>query len=63
MTQTAVDWAKKRKGLKAKRNYLFAQFEANPANTRTGLEIKKLDDELAECEEHLTAQRSGISKP
>jgi hypothetical protein len=58
MAQIAVNWTEKRKGLIAKRNWLFTQFEANPNNTRTGLEIKKLDDEVAECEEHLTLERS-----
>ena len=57
MTQTAVNWAKKRKGLRAKRDWLFGQFQANPANIRTGQEIKKLDDELAECEERLQMER------
>jgi hypothetical protein len=63
MAQTAVDWNEKRKGLKAKRDWLFTQFEANPSNIRTGQEIKKLDDEVAECEKHLTVQQSAIAKP
>ena len=58
MAQIAVNWTEKRKGLIAKRNWLFKQFEANPRNIRTGQEIKKLDDEVAECEEHLTLERS-----
>jgi hypothetical protein len=48
----------KRKGLIAKRNWLFTQFEANPSNIRTAQEIKKLDDEIAECNEHLTMEPS-----
>jgi hypothetical protein len=58
MAQIAVNWTEKRKGLIAERNRLFAQFEANPWNILTGQEIKKLDDEVAECEEHLTLERS-----
>ena len=61
MAQTAVNWTEKRKGLVDKRNWLFKEFEANPWNIRTGQEIKKLDDEIAECEEHLTLERSGTS--
>jgi hypothetical protein len=62
MAKTPVNWTEKRNGLKAKRDWLFKQFEANPTNIRSGQEIKKLDDEVAECEKHLTLQRSGISK-
>jgi hypothetical protein len=62
MAQTAVNWTEKRNRLKAKRDWLFKQFEANPSNVRSGQEIKKLDDEVAECEKHLTLERSGIAK-
>ena len=58
MAQIAVNWTEKRKELVAERNRLFTQFEANPWNIPTGQEIKKLDDEVAECAEHLTIERS-----
>jgi hypothetical protein len=63
MAQTPVNWTEKRKSLRAKRDSLFKQFEANPWNIGTGQEIKKLDDEVAECEKRLTLERSTISKP
>jgi hypothetical protein len=56
MLKTEVDWNEKRKGLTAKRDSLFKQFESNPNNTQTGQEIKKLDDQVAECEAHLNLQ-------
>jgi hypothetical protein len=62
MAQTPVNWTEKRKALRAKRDWLFKQFEANPTNIRSGQEIKKLDDQVAECEKHLTLERSAISK-
>lgn len=58
MVQTAVNWTERRKGLVAQRNRLFKEFEADPWNIRTGQEIKRLDDEVAECVEHLTMERS-----
>ena len=62
MAHTPVNWTEKRKSLRAKRDSLFKQFEANPWNIGTGQETKKLDDQLAECEEHLALQRSAISR-
>jgi hypothetical protein len=59
MVQTAVNWTERRKGLIAQRNRLFKEFEADPWNIRTGEEIKRLDDEVAECVEHLTMERSN----
>jgi hypothetical protein len=58
MVLTAVKLTEKRKGLVAQRNRLFKKFEADPWNIRTGQEIKRLDDEVAECNEHLTMERS-----
>jgi hypothetical protein len=50
---TEVDWNGKRDGLTSTRDRLFKQFEAAPTNARVGQEIKKLDDEIAECTEQL----------
>jgi hypothetical protein len=46
------DWKAERNGLIAKRDLLFKQFEANPMNIVLGQDIKKLDDQVAECDEH-----------
>jgi hypothetical protein len=49
----AIDWKDKREGLVVKRDWLFKQFEFAPNNVRMGQEIKKLDDQIAECTEHM----------
>jgi len=55
--------SEKRKGLTAKRDSLFRQFAANPSKTETGQAIKKLDDQVAECEEHLSRQpQPGVKR-
>jgi hypothetical protein len=50
---TGPEWKAKRKGLTAKRNGLSEQFEAAPGNIELGQEIKGLDDQIAECTEHM----------
>jgi hypothetical protein len=50
-------WRDKRKGLTAKRDWLFKQFETNPKNVRMGQEIKVLDDEIAECVANLKVKK------
>jgi hypothetical protein len=47
-----VDNAKKnRQELKNKRNQLYKLFLKNPMYTRLAVEIKFLDDQLAECDQ------------
>jgi hypothetical protein len=62
MTRAIVNWSEKRKGLVVKRNWLFKQFEANPTNIRAGQEIKEIDDQIAECEEHVQLSHLAASK-
>ena len=50
---TGLEWKDKRAGLTAKRNGLSEQFEAAPSNIQLGQEIKGLDDQIAECTEHM----------
>jgi len=50
---TGLEWKDKRTGLTAKRNGLSEQFEATPNNIQLGQEIKGLDDQIAECTEHM----------
>jgi hypothetical protein len=50
---TELDWKDKRPGLTAKRHWLSEQFEVTPNNIRLGQEIKGLDDQIAECTEHM----------
>jgi hypothetical protein len=50
---TGLEWKDKRAGLTAKRNGLSEQFEATPSNIQLGQQIKGLDDQIAECTEHM----------
>jgi hypothetical protein len=53
MLEIAVDRKRKHEELKTKRNLLFAQFLKNPLDTRLALEIKIIDDQVAECAEQM----------
>jgi hypothetical protein len=48
---------KKRDDLKAKRNSLFEKYARHPQDFHLALEIKKLDDEIAECTPHVEKER------
>ncbi|HWO32281.1 MAG TPA: hypothetical protein VNO32_26090 [Candidatus Acidoferrum sp.] len=50
---TELEWKDKRTGLTAKRHGLSQQFEVAPNNIQLGQEIKRLDDQIAECTEHM----------
>ena len=54
---TPVDCKKKRDELKAKREPLFAKYLKYPLDTRLAMEIKLLDDQVAECNEQLQRER------
>jgi len=53
MQVTAVDWKSKRDKLKARRALLFERYLDRPNDSSMALEIKKIDDEIAECTERL----------
>lgn len=59
MAITIVGVNRKRDELKAKRNRLFEKYLKNPGETTLALEIKQMDDELAEYSE----QRALKLKP
>ena len=56
--ETPNDARKKREELKAKRDRLFDQYLKNPSNTSLALEIKTIDDQIAESVARSTAKRS-----
>lgn len=56
-TEVSIDEKKKRDRLKAKRNLLYGQYLKNPKDTRLALEIKKIDDEVAECTKQMDHAR------
>jgi hypothetical protein len=49
----------KLKELRARRKPLFEWYEKNPGETRLVLEIKKIDDEIAECNAQIERERKG----
>jgi hypothetical protein len=46
--ETATDEKKNREDLRAKRDLLFARYLKRPMDTHLSLEIKSIDDQLAE---------------
>jgi hypothetical protein len=57
MQTPAIDKKKIRDQLKTKRNLLFDEFSKNPVNARLAIEIRLIDDQVAELTEHLVQQR------
>ena len=57
MVATAGVWKKKRDDLKAKRNALFEIYTRDPQNISLAREIKALDDEIADCTQHVEQER------
>lgn len=56
-TEAFADERKKRDRLKTKRNLLYGQYLKNPKDTQLALEIKKIDDEVAECTKQMDRAR------
>jgi hypothetical protein len=57
MVVAAGVWKKKRDDLKAKRNSLFAAYTKDPQNIHLAREIKAIDDEVADCTQHVEQER------
>jgi len=57
MQETLVECKSKRDKLKAKRDLLFERYLESPQDSRMALEIKKIDDEIAECTDRLRQPR------
>jgi hypothetical protein len=57
MLSTAIDWKIKRDKLKATRQPLFDRYEKNPHDLHLALEIKTIDDQIAECTNHMAQER------
>jgi len=63
MQATAIDQVKIRAKLKVKRNRLFERYFKNPMNTPLAIEIRLIDDRVAEITEHLVQHRkSGLDQ-
>jgi len=57
MAAVASVWKKKRDGLKARRDSLFETYEKDPQNFHLAREIKEIDDQIAECTQHVEQER------
>ena len=57
MVAIAGVWKKKRDDLKAKRNALFETYTKDPQNFHLAREIKSIDDEIADCTQHVEQER------
>lgn len=57
MVAVASVWKKKRDSLKARRDSLFETYEKDPQNFHLAREIKDIDDEIAECTQHVEQER------
>ena len=58
-------WKEKRNALKKKRDALFSEYTKRPEDCHLSLEIKKIDDEVAECnrKEQEGNERSKVRRP
>ena len=59
MLAVAGVWKRKREDLKSRRTPLFEKYEKYPNDLRLALEIKLIDDEIAECTEHMKQERGS----
>jgi len=55
-------WKKKREDLNNKRNSLFKKYSRSPNELHLALEIKKIDDEIAECTDKMSQERLSERK-
>jgi len=57
MLATAGVWKKKREDLKNKRNSLFYEYSKHPYDLHLALEIKTIDDEIADRTQKMEQER------
>lgn len=57
MSESPVDRMIELEKLKARRNLLFKQFLEHPSDIRMSLEIKRIDDQIAEFNERMEPKK------
>jgi hypothetical protein len=57
--ETAIEEKRKREELKARRDLLFERYLKHPMETRLALEIKTIDDQLAEDTKQTKRKTAG----
>ncbi|MGB2621792.1 MAG: hypothetical protein WA857_16885 [Candidatus Acidiferrum sp.] len=60
MTARAGVWKRKRQDLKNRRNILFKSYEKCPNDLCLALEIKGIDDQIAECTHQIEQENRGL---
>jgi hypothetical protein len=58
MTARAGIWKRKREDLKKSRTPLFKRYEKSPSDLRLALEIKIIDDQIAECNQQMERENA-----
>jgi len=58
MTARAGVWKRKREDLKKRRTPLFKRYEKSPNDLRLALEIKVIDDQIAECTQQMELENA-----
>jgi hypothetical protein len=62
MLPTSVDETSECEEMKARRNLLFKQFVAHPSDIHMSVDIKKIDDQIAELNERMREAHTIASK-
>lgn len=60
MTALAGVWKRKREDLKNRRTPLFKRYEKSPGDLRLALEIKLIDDQIAECTQQMECENRRL---
>ena len=60
VTARAGVWKRKREALKNRRTPLFKRYEKSPGDLRLALEIKIIDDQIAECTEQIECENRRL---
>lgn len=60
MTARAGVWKRKREDLKDRRTALFKRYEKSPGELRLALEIKIIDDQIAECTQRIESENRRL---
>jgi hypothetical protein len=61
MLASAGVWKRKREDLKSRRTPLLEKYKKDPNNLLLAGQIKLIDDQMAECTEHITQERRSSS--
>jgi hypothetical protein len=57
MVAASSSWKRKRDDLKKRRDSLFEIYSRDPQNFHLAREIKTIDDDIAECTQHVEQER------